>query len=350
VNNEQRIVLANARSEALFGYPSEELLGSDLNTLIPEAVREAHRQYFAEYFDKPAARAMAMGRALEIRRKDGETVHVEIGLAPMVSASGGQEVLASIVDVSNRVRSEAALRLSNRELEQFAYVASHDLQEPLRMVANYTELLARRYEGKLDEKADKYIHYAVDGARRMQKLISDLLQYSRIESQGGSFSRVDLNVTVSQVLDGLQVAIGEASAKIEVKPLPVVLADATQMQQLFQNLLDNAIKFRGDKPPTIVVSANDNATKDGGTAKDKVRISVQDNGIGVDMQNAHRMFEMFQRGQSRERFAGTGIGLAVSKRVVERHGGKIWVEATPSGGSTFCFTLDVAAPIARRRA
>lgn len=350
VNSEQRIVLANARAEAVFGYTRAELLGSELTTLIPEALREAHRKYFAEYFDKPAARAMAMGRSLEIRRKDGETAHVEIGLAPMLSANGGQEVLASIVDVSNRVRSEAALRLSNRELEQFAYVASHDLQEPLRMVANYTELLARRYEGKLDEKADKYIHYAVDGARRMQKLISDLLQYSRVESQGGSFSRVDLNVTVNQVLDGLQVAIGEASAKIEVKPLPVVLADATQMQQLFQNLLDNAIKFRGDKPPTIVVSANDNATKDGGAAKDKVRISVQDNGIGVDMQNAHRMFEMFQRGQSRERFAGTGIGLAVSKRVIERHGGKIWVEPTPSGGSTFCFTLDLAAPIARRRA
>ena len=344
VDREQRIVLANARAEAVFGYTREELLGSDLNTLIPEAVRDAHRKYFTEYFEKPAARAMAMGRALEIRRKDGEAAHVEIGLAPMVSASGGQEVLASIVDVSNRVRSEAALRLSNRELEQFAYVASHDLQEPLRMVANYTELLARRYEGKLDEKADKYIHYAVDGARRMQKLISDLLQYSRVESQGGSFSRVDLNVTVNQVLDGLQVAISEASAKIDVKPLPVVVADATQMQQLFQNLLDNAIKFRGDKPPTIVVSANDNATKDGGTGKDKVRISVQDNGIGVDMQNAHRMFEMFQRGQSRERFAGTGIGLAVSKRVVERHGGKIWVEPTPSGGSTFCFTLDRAAP------
>jgi PAS domain S-box-containing protein len=345
VDREQRIVLANARAEAVFGYTRAELLGSELNMLIPEALREAHAKYFAEFFDKPAARAMAMGRAIEIRRKDGEQAHVEIGLAPLVTASSGQEVLASIVDVSNRVRSEAALRLSNRELEQFAYVASHDLQEPLRMVANYTELLARRYEGKLDEKADKYIHYAVDGARRMQKLISDLLQYSRVESQGGSFSRVDLNVTVNQVLDGLQVAIAEAQAKIDVKPLPVVVADATQMQQLFQNLLDNAIKFRGDKPPTIVVAANDNSMRSGGGGKDKVRISVQDNGIGVDMQNAHRMFEMFQRGQSRERFAGTGIGLAVSKRVVERHGGKIWIEPTPSGGSTFCFTLDVAAPI-----
>lgn len=344
VDREQRIVLANGRAEVVFGYTREELLGSALNILIPEAQREAHNKHFDEYFDKPTARAMAMGRAIEVRRKNGEPAHVEIGLAPMSSASGGQEVLASIVDVSNRVRSEAALRQSNRELEQFAYVASHDLQEPLRMVANYTELLARRYQGKLDEKADKYIHYAVDGARRMQKLISDLLQYSRVESQGGSFSRVDLNVTVNQVLDGLQVAIGEAQAKIEVQPLPVVVADATQMQQLFQNLLDNAIKFRGDKPPKIVVSANDNGTLDGGGGKDKVRICVQDNGIGIDMQNAHRMFEMFQRGQSRERFAGTGIGLAVSKRVVERHGGKIWVEPAPSGGSTFCFTLDLAAP------
>jgi PAS domain S-box-containing protein len=343
VDREQRIVLANARAESVFGYTRAELVGSDLSVLIPESTRATHRTYFAEYLSKPTGRAMAMGRAIEIRRKDGEPAHVEIGLAPLSSASAGLEVLASIVDVSNRVRSEAALRLSNRELEQFAYVASHDLQEPLRMVANYTELLARRYEGKLDEKADKYIHYAVDGARRMQKLISDLLQYSRVESQGGSFSRVDLNVTVKQVLEGLQVAVAEAEATIDVKPLPVVLADATQMQQLFQNLLDNAIKFRGDKPPKIVVSANDNGMTDGGASNDKVRISVQDNGIGVDMQNAHRMFEMFQRGHSRERFAGTGIGLAVSKRVVERHGGKIWVEPSPSGGSTFNFTLDLAA-------
>ena len=267
VDREQRIVLANARAESVFGYTRAELLGSELNVLIPEALRAEHAKYFAEFFDKPAARAMAMGRAIEIRRKDGQPAHVEIGLAPLSTASNGQEVLASIVDVSNRVRSEAALRLSNRELEQFAYVASHDLQEPLRMVANYTELLARRYEGKLDEKADKYIHYAVDGARRMQKLISDLLQYSRVESQGGSFARVDLNVTVNQVLDGLQVAIAEAQAKIDVKPLPVVVADATQMQQLFQNLLDNAIKFRGDKTPTIVVAANDNSMRDGGEAK-----------------------------------------------------------------------------------
>ena len=340
VDEAQRIVLANARAETLFGYSREELLGSELSSLLPENVRDAHRGYFAEFLAKPASRAMAMGRAIEIRRKNGEPGHVEIGLSHFTSSSGQNEVLASIVDVSNRVRSEAALRQSNRELEQFAYVASHDLQEPLRMVANYTELLARRYEGKLDEKADKYIHFAVDGARRMQKLISDLLQYSRVESQGGSFSRVDLNVTVRQVLESLQVASEEAHATIQVDPLPIVMADATQMQQLFQNLLDNAIKFRGDNAPNIVVTANDNGVTDGG--KNKVRISVQDNGIGIDMQNAHRMFEMFQRGHSRERFAGTGIGLAVSKRVVERHGGKIWVEPSPAGGATFCFTLNLA--------
>ena len=226
------------------------------------------------------------------------------------------------------------------------------------MVANYCELLARRYEGQLDEKADKYIHFAVDGARRMQKLISDLLAYSRVESQGGSFTRVDLNVTLQEVLQSLQVATEEAHATVTVEPLPTVIADTTQMQQLFQNLLDNAIKFRGDRPPRIIVSAtqswssagphNENASQAEGAAvsndnQGKVRISIQDNGIGVDMQNAHRLFEMFQRGHGRDRFAGTGIGLAVSKRVVERHGGKIWVEPSPMGGSTFCFTLELAA-------
>lgn len=350
VDDAQRIVLANGRAETVFGYAREELLGSELSSLIPAAMREAHRGYFSEFLGKPASRAMAMGRAIEIRRKNGEPAHVEIGLSHITSSTGRNEVLASIVDVSNRVRSEAALRQSNRELEQFAYVASHDLQEPLRMVANYTELLARRYEGKLDEKADKYIRFAVDGARRMQKLISDLLQYSRVESQGGSFARVDLNVTVRQVLESLQVATEEAHASVQVDPLPVVIADATQMQQLFQNLLDNAIKFRGDQPPRIVVSANNNGVNDEGKdaaeqiPRDKVRIAVQDNGIGIDMQNAHRMFEMFQRGHSRDRFPGTGIGLAISKRVVERHGGNIWVEPSPTGGSTFCFTLDLAAP------
>lgn len=207
------------------------------------------------------------------------------------------------------------------------------------MVANYTELLARRYEGKLDAKADKYIRYAVDGARRMQRLISDLLAYSRVTSQGGSFARVDLNVTLQSVQDALQVKIAETGAQIDVQPLPIVSADVTQMQQLFQNVLDNAIKFHSEQAPKIIISATDEPHN-----PERTCISVRDNGIGIDMQNAERLFQMFQRGHARDRYGGTGIGLAVSKRVIERHGGRIWVEPTPGGGSTFYFTLPLAAP------
>ncbi len=222
---------------------------------------------------------------------------------------------------------------SNADLQQFAYVASHDLQEPLRMVASYTQLLAKRYKGKLDADADDFIGYAVDGATRMQRLINDLLAYSRVTSQGKAFEPVDCNLLLENVLNTLRLAIEENRAVVTHDALPMVTADTGQLQQLFQNLLSNAIKFHGSEPPTVHVSAE--------PRNSEWVFSVRDNGIGVDAQYADRIFVIFQRLHNAEEYPGTGIGLALCKKIVERHGGHIWVESQPGRGATFYFTIPI---------
>ncbi|NJL23390.1 MAG: hypothetical protein HC895_25375 [Leptolyngbyaceae cyanobacterium SM1_3_5] len=219
---------------------------------------------------------------------------------------------------------------SNTELQQFAYIASHDLQEPLRMVTSYLQLLQRRYQGKLDADADDFIGFAVDGAARMKTLISDLLMYSRVDTHGKPFESTDLTVVVEQAIANLKVAIEESSATITYATLPKVFADASQMIQLFQNLLSNAIKFRGDDPPIVHISID--------RQEQDWLFSVRDNGIGIEPQYVDRIFIIFQRLHSRSDYAGTGIGLAICKKIVERHVGKIWV-APSVQGATFCFTL-----------
>ena len=455
VGADRRITLVNRKAEDLFGYSREDFIGRPIEDIVPERFRQKHPEFVQGFLAKPKTRAMGAGRELFGRRKDGTEMPIEIGLNPIETAEG-LVTLASIIDISERKRAEAAheqlaaivefsddaiigktidgvitswnfgaerlfgytadaaigrniamiipercmeaelslreqireshsvshfetvrkrkdgteievsvtlspirstlgeiigassiarditeikrrdaeLKRSNAELEQFAYVASHDLQEPLRMVANYTELLAQRYQGKLDEKADKYIHYASDGARRMQRLVADLLAYSRVGSQGRPLVKVRSSDVLQGVLESIDRSIHESGASIEFGPLPDVLADEVQLRQLFQNLIGNAIKFRSDAPPRVVVKAIPNG--------DRWLFSVTDNGIGMEMQYADRIFQMFQRLNERGKYDGSGIGLAISKRIVERHAGSIWIESTPGAGTSFYFTLKPA--------
>ena len=223
------------------------------------------------------------------------------------------------------------LARSNRDLEQFAYVASHDLQEPLRMVATYTQLLAERYQGKLDPGADKYIHYAVDGALRMQTLVQDLLTFSRVGRGGIELHPVNVGELLRLVLKNLQAAMDATGARVTFGSLPTAVADRTLLMQLFQNLIANAIKFHGPEPPVIQVTAERKARK--------WVFSVKDNGIGIAPEHAEIVFAIFKRLHTHEEYPGSGIGLSICKKIVEQHGGRIWVESRPGQGSNFKFTL-----------
>lgn len=224
-----------------------------------------------------------------------------------------------------------ALKNSNLELEQFAYIASHDLQEPLRMIASFLGLLSNRYKDKLDSNAFEFIDFAIDGARRMQKMIQDLLEYSRIQTQGKKLKKVNTSQVLSQVMLNMQTYITEKGAIIINDNLPDVKGDESQLVRLFQNLISNAIKFCNDKTPQIFITAK--------MQNDEWLFSVKDNGIGIDPEYQEKVFLIFQRLHTREEYDGTGIGLAVCKRIVERHNGKIWFESEPGAGTTIFFTL-----------
>jgi len=231
----------------------------------------------------------------------------------------------SLKDIINK------LMISNKELEQFAYVASHDLQEPLRMVSSFTQLLQRRYKGQLDENADDYINFIVDGAQRMKKLIDDLLAYSRLNTADRVYKLIEMDLLLEDVLKNLKAAINDTNANIIHKNLPTIKGDPIQISQLLQNIIGNAIKFHGNKPPHIKISAK--------PLKEHWLFSVSDNGIGIEPKYQEQIFNIFKRLHTRDEYDGTGIGLSICKRIIERHGGEIWLESEKGKGTTFYFTI-----------
>lgn len=342
VNHSGQIVLVNSQTERVFGYSRDDLIGRSIDTLVPTRLRAQHPNHRAAFFAAPKSRPMGAGRHLSGLRSDGTELPVEIGLNP-IETDEGMFVLAAIVDITERKRAEEALRertdelaRSNRDLEQFAYVASHDLQEPLRAVAGPLQLLQRRYQGQLDARADEYIGHAVEGATRMQALIEDLLTYSRVGRSDNPFQPMACAAALDSALNNLAVALEEAGADVRRGFLPVVQAIPSQLTLLFQNLVGNAVKFRRKEAP-LQIRIGAEPCADGWLFR------VEDNGIGIDAQYFERIFLIFQRLHTRRDYPGTGIGLALCKRIVERHGGRIWVESEPGKGTCFLFTLPRAA-------
>jgi PAS domain S-box-containing protein len=340
VNQAGDIVLLNVQAEKQFGYDRDELLGQQIKNIIPVGFAERIIADDARSVADALAQQIGTGIELSARRKDGTNFPIEIMLSPLQSA---RDVLitAAIRDISVRKQAETylvdkieELKRSNQDLEQFAYLASHDLQEPLRMVGSYTQLLAKRYKGQLDADADDFINFAVDGANRMQRLIQDLLIFSRVGTKGAELVDTASEEAMQQALVNLGTAIEESEAVVTYDTLPAVLADWTQLVQLFQNLVGNAIKYhRAESSPKVHISAVAGPTG-------KWLFSVTDNGMGIESEYFEKIFGMFQRLHKRDEFEGTGIGLAVCKKIVERHGGALSVESEPGHGSTFSFSLN----------
>jgi PAS domain S-box-containing protein len=327
-----RIVEVNDAASRLLGYSRAELLSKRIDDISIPIPGPDPRHTVASL---PTGGDALF--ELVFTTRDGRYVFAEVH-AGLLTYNGQDAVMYIIRDVTERNRTEEALRAkerdlsrSNAELEQFAYIASHDLQEPLRMVSSYTQLLARRYEGRLDKDADEFIRFAVDGVARMQLLINDLLTYSRVGRRGKDPQPSDSGESLKRALQNLKIAIEENQGDVTYDRLPVVMADDHQLEQLFQNLVGNAIKYHGDDAPRVHVSAD--------CHEGFWTFAVRDNGIGIEPQHFERIFQVFQRLHTRKEYSGTGIGLAVCRKIVERHGGRIWVESEPGKGSTFSFTL-----------
>ncbi len=329
------ILYANMKFGFRHGLSVEQIIGQSVYQLFPNS----------ENIQLLLKKLEAEGAVYEFEMasksyQDGSLIWTSVTIE-FIMFNGAPAYFGVFHDLTERKLIEEALgrkveelARSNAELERFAYIASHDLQEPLRMVSSYVQLLAHRYQNQLDADADEFITYAVDGTRHMQILINDLLTYSRVSTKGNPFTLVDCGRVLQHALAGLQIAIEESNAAITYDPLPTVLADEMQMHQLFQNLLGNAIKFRGQQPPIIHVGVTHQ--------ENGWLFRVQDNGIGLEEKFAERIFVLFQRLHNKVDYPGTGIGLALCKKIIERHDGLIWVESQLAQGSTFYFTLPAA--------
>ena len=329
--------------------PRAEIVGTDIRDRFPHLQEPKYRVRLKQVFKGgfPAVFSAQLHQALIPSLQANGQPRIQqmvVTAVPEISGDGFYGLL-SIQDVTElteqinnyraeireRKRTEAELQRSNEELERFAYIASHDLQEPLRMVTSFTKLLSQRYSGQLDASADQIINFAVDGATRMQALINDLLMYSRVGTRKKPLEPVDCEALLQQVLANFQLLIEETGATIIKSSLPVIVGDKAQLLQLFQNLVNNAIKYRSDRSPQVEIGAE--------LHNGQWLFWVKDNGIGIDPTHNERIFLIFQRLHTREKYAGTGIGLALCKRIVERHEGRIWVESEEGKGAKFYFTL-----------
>jgi PAS domain S-box-containing protein len=336
----ERIVFFNPAAQEILGVPREELLGG-WRTWQPLGLDG--RPMPAD--ERPVARTATTGEAcvgvdVGLRRGDGGVRWTTVSTRALneePGPNGRYSVVVAFTDITARREAQEALERTNAELAQFAYVASHDLSEPLRMVSSYLQLLRRRYHGQIDEDADEFIDFAVEGANRMRALIEDLLAYSRA-GRGAEPRAIDLGQVLADVLSSLAAAVADARAQVSVGPMPTVLGDRLALAQVLQNLVANALKFRSGPSACVWISAEQ---VHGGM----YRVSVADDGIGIDPRHRERVFKMFQRLHDREAFEGTGIGLAICRKIVERQGGEIRVDGREGGGSVFSFTVPaVSAP------
>lgn len=339
LDKEGYFVRINNTELSWLGYSRTEIIGEKKFTdLITEESTKTFEKNFSAYLKQGYVHDLEF----DMVRKDGSILPVLVSATAITDPDGNfvmsRSTLFDITELKQAkeqlARTINELKRSNQELEQFAYIISHDLQEPLRTIASFTQLLERRYKGKLDKDADEFIDYIVDAAERMQQLIKDLLQYSRVTTRTGKFYPVNVNNIIDKALKNLKTSIDENNAEIRVDKLPTIMADDLQLIQLFQNLIGNAIKFKkADESPIIHISSY----KD--DKNNEYVFSVSDNGIGIKPQFAERIFTIFQRLHTRDEYKGTGIGLAIAKKIVERHGGRMWVESELGKGSTFYFTM-----------
>ncbi len=334
-----QIVMANLQVEMIFGYSKEELIGQPIELLCPSDKREPHAAMRVDCMKDPKPRMMTTGRDLHGQHKDGRLIPLDIGLNP-VRLGTETYILTAIVDITDREKSRQAMKAandtllqSNRDLEEFAYVASHDLQEPLRKISAYAQLLLDECGDDLNKEGQDYIRVVVDGASRLKELVTDLLGFSRINNQGRDLCLTSSQECLELALSNLEVAVEESRAKISTDSLPAVIADKSQLTMLFQNLINNSIKYC-EEAPRIHVGGRD--------AGDTFEFFVRDNGIGIEPQYFDRIFGVFKRLHGRNEYSGTGIGLANCKRIIERFGGRIWVDSTLGEGSVFYFTITKA--------